>query len=158
MCTCWCSAVHNELGLARYISTPFNDHSDSMHEMAGDSATSTRRSSAYVSSSSSLDAMFTRWLISVVSWCGLNSIWNVAFDFDFDFDFDLFCPNSIQLDADSSGSCFTTHRRHFGVFIFRTKAPVGMVVVIGLDWIGLLGVGLDSSLGLVGFHLISIFF
>jgi hypothetical protein len=86
----------------------------------------------------------------VVSWCGLNSIWNVAFDFDFD----LFCPNSIQLDALTSGSCFTTHRRHLGVFIFRTKAPVGIVVVIGLDWIA----GFHVFHHWVGFQLNSIFF
>jgi hypothetical protein len=63
----------------------------------------------------------------------------VEFEFDLDL-LHLFCPNSIQLDAGSSGACFTTHRRHFGVFIFRTKAPV---IVIGLgwclDWLGLLG-------------------
>jgi hypothetical protein len=128
-----------------------------MHEMAGDSATITRRSSAYVSSSgvASVMAMFTRCLISVVSWCGLNSIWNVAFDFD------LFCPNSIQLDALTSGACFTTHRRHLGVFIFRTKAPLiimgmGLVVIAGF---GLLVAGFGFMFSCwMGFMLNSIFF
>jgi hypothetical protein len=95
-------------------------------------------------------------LISVVSWCGLNSIWNVAFDFDFD----LFCPNSIQLDALTSGACFTTHRHHMGVFIFRTNAPLIMgvgVVVIGLDWIACWVLGwIHHWVGWVSFD--SIFF
>lgn len=43
-----------------------------------------------------------------------------------------FWPNSIQQDADCSGTCFTTHRRHWLVFSFRTKAAdwTGMVVVV----------------------------
>ena len=44
-----------------------------------------------------------------------------------------FWPNTIQQDEDCSGTCFTTHRRHPGVFSFRTKAPL----VIGLNWIGI---------------------
>jgi len=45
-----------------------------------------------------------------------------------------FWPNSIQQEEDCAGTCFTTHRRHWGIFSFRTKAAVvelsDMVVVV----------------------------
>jgi len=121
----WCSELINALAVwsfFRYISCPSSGHSDSMQDTAGASLTRTRRSSI-----SSVSAMFVMWLISVVSWCDWNSIWNVVRSL-------RFWPNSIQHEARSAGTCFTTHRRHSRVFIFRTKAPE---IMMWFDWIGL---------------------
>ena len=67
----WRSELNNKFDVRccfRYISCPCSDHSDSMHETAGDSLTSTRRISV------SSCAMSVRWLISVVSSYDWNSI------------------------------------------------------------------------------------
>ena len=73
----WCSELTNALAVRicfRYISCPFSDHSDSMQDTAGGSLTRTNRIWVSIFMHSSASAMFTRWLISVVSWCGWNSI------------------------------------------------------------------------------------
>jgi len=121
----WCSELFNELAVRScfwYISCICSGHSDAMHETAGGSFTSTRRSLV-----SSCSTRSVRWLISVVSWYDWNSIWNVVLVL-------RFWPNNIQQDEDCSGTCFTTHMSHFKVFSFNTKAP-GMISCICCCWL-----------------------